>query len=69
MSTKTEEWIPLQIKVFIRWVNGQLKTNQCEEIGEITKDLSNGVPLVELAEILTGKKSPVKWSNIELSKL
>lgn len=67
MSTKTEEWIPLQIKVFIKWVNGQLKTNQ--EIGEITKDLSNGVPLVELAEILTGKKSPVKWSNIELSKL
>ena len=65
MSTKTSSnnWIPLQIKVFTRWVNGQLKSNNFNEIGEITKDLSNGVPLVELAQILTKKDAPVKWAK------
>ena len=63
MSTKVNDWIPLQIKVFTRWVNGQLKNNNCPGIEEITKDLSNGVPLVELAQILTKKDAPVKWAK------
>ena len=60
MSTKVNDWVPLQIKVFTRWVNGQLQNANCEKIGEITKDLSNGVPLVELAQILTRKDAPIK---------
>ena len=63
MSTRSEDWIPLQIKVFTRWVNGQLKAGNCDTIGEITKDLSNGVPLVELAQILTQKDAPHKWAK------
>ena len=36
MSTKVNDWVPLQIKVFTRWVNGQLQNANCEKIGEIT---------------------------------
>lgn len=57
------EWIPLQIKVFSRWFAAQLKNKSNIEINDISKDLKNGVALVELAQILTCKESPRKWSH------
>ena len=46
LTKVNDEWIPLQKKVFTRWVNYQLKNQS--SISDITKDLSNGVALVQL---------------------
>lgn len=58
-----DQWIPLQITVFTRWVNGQLKGVSETEIQDITKDLSNGVSLVQLAQVLTKKDAPRAWNQ------
>lgn len=56
-----DDWIPLQKKVFTRWVNYQLHDKT--SLTDITKDLSNGVALVELAKMLTRKDTPRTWKN------
>ena len=56
-----KEWITLQINVFSRWVDNQLKGHSDLQIENITKDLSNGVALVELAKALTHKDAPRYW--------
>ncbi|KAK8888747.1 GTPase activator activity protein [Tritrichomonas musculus] len=58
-----DEWVPLQIKVFTRWVKSQLKNDQEIKIEDITKDLSNGVALVELAKMLTQKELERQWCS------
>ena len=56
------EWIPLQVKVFSRWVSSHLVDGHADvQVNDITKDLSNGVALVELAKILIGKDAPRHW--------
>ena len=56
------EWIPLQVKVFSRWVSTHLVEGKADvQVNDITKDLSNGVALVELAKILIGKDTPRHW--------
>lgn len=55
------EWISLQIKVFSRWVSGKLKNTSNVQVDDITKDLKDGVALVELAKILTNKEAPRRW--------
>ena len=65
MSTQTSqsnEWIQLQINVFSRWVQNQLKDQTNVHVDKITKDLSDGVALVELAKKLTQKDTPRNWS-------
>ena len=60
MSTQnTDDWVPLQIKVFTRWVKANLN-NVNDSVNDITKDLSNGVALCQLSEILTKKQAPWK---------
>lgn len=71
LSRPSEEWIPLQIKTFSRWVADHLRGNSDYTVTDITKDLKNGVALVELAKILTGKDVPRRWvhspkSNYEM---
>ena len=56
-----KDWIRLQVNVFSRWVENQLKGHADVQIENITKDLSNGVALVELAEVLTQKNAPRNW--------
>ena len=56
-----DEWVPLQAKVFSRWVEAHLKGVSQTKVEDITKDLSNGVALVELAETLTHKKATRNW--------
>lgn len=60
MTTKVnDDWVPVQIKVFTRWVKAHLSDNQ-DSVNDITKDLSNGVALCQLATSLTQKQSPWK---------
>ena len=63
LSRIDDQWIPLQNKVFTRWVNTQLKGIQDHDIESVTKDLSSGVELVQLAQVLTGKKTPRSWAE------
>ena len=57
-----DQWAPLQAKVFTRWVQNNLKgVKDAAEVNDVRTDLTNGVALVELAEILTGKKASINW--------
>lgn len=58
-----EELGPLQIKVFSRWVSTHLKSIPNSDVLDVTKDLSDGVKLIELAEVLTHKKATRLWEH------
>ena len=58
-----DEWISLQTKVFSRWVSRELSGLPNSNIQDVTKDLSNGVSLMELAEVLTHKRAPHIWDH------
>lgn len=64
-----EEWIPLQTKVFSRWVSRELNGLPNSNVQDVTKDLSNGVSLVELAEVLTHKRAPRLWDHKPTTKI
>ena len=49
------EWKRIQKKTFTRWCNEHLKANMLK-IEELTKDLSDGVKLIVLLEVLSQKK-------------
>lgn len=49
------EWKRIQKKTFTRWCNEHLKANLLK-IDELTKDLSDGVKLIVLLELLSQKK-------------
>ena len=61
LSKVNDNWVPLQVKVFSRWVSSQLKNSKDVEVKDIQKDLSNGVALVELATELTHKPPTRGW--------
>ena len=58
-----DEWIPLQVKVFTRWVNTNLRNTKENQVEDITKDLTNGVALVQLAQTLTRKDASRQWAQ------
>lgn len=58
-----DDCTPLQARVFTRWVSTELKGVPDSNFTDITKDLSNGVALIELAQVLTNKKAPSKWEH------
>lgn len=58
-----DDWIPLQIKVFTKWISSQLNDTNHAPIQDISKDLVNGVLLVDLATKLTHKKAPRNWEH------
>ncbi|KAK8841384.1 GTPase activator activity protein [Tritrichomonas musculus] len=58
-----DQWIPLQVKVFSRWVSSKLQGHSNVKVEDITKDLSNGVALCDLATYLTHKNAPRSWSH------
>ncbi|KAK8897323.1 alpha-actinin [Tritrichomonas musculus] len=64
-----DECFSLQNKVFTRWINEKFKrTNQNMKIEDITKDLTNGVVLFQLAQTLTkSNNSEQNNSEIKLS--
>ena len=61
LTKVNEDWVPLQTKVFSRWVSTQLRSFPDIEVNDIQKDLSNGVALVDLATVLTQKKPSRGW--------
>ena len=61
LAKLSDDWVPLQIKVFSRWVDAQLNGMPDHHVDDVTKDLSNGVALVQLAKTLTNKDTPRSW--------
>lgn len=60
-ESRTEDSsVSLQIKVFTRWVKSHLGSDR-DTVNTITKDLSNGVALVLLAENLTNTTENISW--------
>lgn len=49
------EWKKIQQKTFTRWCNEQLKLREIS-LDDLATDLSDGVNLIALIEILSGKK-------------
>ena len=63
-ATQAKENVPLQVKVYSRWVADQLaKGNADVQVNDIFKNLPNGVFLVELSTALTGKDPKREWNN------
>ncbi|KAK8880526.1 hypothetical protein M9Y10_003205 [Tritrichomonas musculus] len=59
---RNTECIPQQIKVFSKWVKCALSNNRLDvTVKDITKDLKDGVILVELSEVLVCKLAPRDW--------
>lgn len=56
-----DKWTPLQSKVFSRWISSQIDGYENIIIQDVTKDLSNGVILCNLAENLTKQQIYHKW--------
>lgn len=63
LSKINEDWIPLQNRVFSRWVQTQLNGHSDVQVNDVSKDLSDGVALCQLAEILTKKQAPHGWCH------
>lgn len=51
------EWKRIQQNTFTRWANEHLKTVD-KAIDDLSKDLSDGLLLIALCEVLSGKKMP-----------
>ena len=51
------EWKRIQQNTFTRWANEHLKTVD-KAIDDLSKDLSDGLKLIALIEVLSGKKMP-----------
>ncbi|OHT07604.1 hypothetical protein TRFO_24170 [Tritrichomonas foetus] len=56
------DYAKLQTKVFSRWTTNVLRPLGIV-IKDVTKELTDGVALVQLAEILTKKSAPRKWDR------
>ena len=50
------EWKKIQKKTFTRWCNEQLKVLPKQALEELTTDLSDGVKLILLLEVLSQKR-------------
>ncbi|KAK8892247.1 hypothetical protein M9Y10_029470 [Tritrichomonas musculus] len=56
------ECIPQQIKVFSKWVSSNLSQSRSNiKVDDVTKDIKDGVALVELSQILVGKSAPIDY--------
>lgn len=58
-GTSDEEWKETQMRVYTNWVNNKLKTTD-QHVNNLTKELGNGVLLIKLLELISGKKIPGK---------
>lgn len=60
-----DKWLPIQNKVFTRWVSMELFNVSKIKITDITKDLANGSILIDLAQVLTHHKCSYKKGNTD----
>ena len=54
-ASKNTEWKEIQERTFTRWCNEQLKVKE-EAIHDLKTDFCDGIKLIQLLKILTGKK-------------
>lgn len=59
LGTGEEEWREVQKRVYTNWVNDKLKKTD-QHVVNLPKDLGNGIILIKLLEVLSGKKIPGK---------
>lgn len=59
-ASNEEKWVAVQKKAFTHWVNRQLAKRE-EHIDDLAQDLSSGVKLIILVEILTKANVVPKW--------
>jgi hypothetical protein len=58
MSSRVDpEWVQVQHRSFMAWVNNQLKKNESEPLDDLPSGFATGENLVKLLEILSGKKA------------
>ncbi len=50
-----EAWVATQHKAFVRWINTYLEPQQLSPIQNLRTDISNGVRLIQLLEIIGGE--------------
>ncbi len=55
MNKEGEKWDDIQREYFQNWINGQLKSRGLF-VGNFQTDFTDGTLLIELLEILSGKK-------------
>ncbi|KAF2240310.1 alpha-actinin-2 [Trematosphaeria pertusa] len=54
MAPLEQQWVKVQQKTFTKWLNSKLKTREVE-IDDLIKDLSDGIALIHLLEILSNE--------------
>jgi hypothetical protein len=59
LNAGEEDWKAVQLRVFTNWVNDKLRSTDVH-VKKLTKELGNGVLLIKLLEVLSGKKIPGK---------
>lgn len=59
-------WVATQQKAFMRWVNTYLETKNLEPLKDLAPDLSNGVKLIQLLEIIGGESLGRYYPNPRL---
>jgi len=65
--SKPDEWMDLQVKIFLRWVNQRLALRSMKV--ENLKGFAPGEPLVALMEILSEKPCPFKMKTGNLQRM
>lgn len=54
-SANLEPWVGVQTRVYTNWINDKLKGTR-KSVSNLSKDLTDGLILIELLELLSGKK-------------
>ena len=59
-GTLSRSWEETQVSVFTKWVNTKLAVRNMR-VDSVAEDFSDGVKLINLLEILSGKEIGCKW--------
>ena len=54
------EWVKVQMNTFMKWANSNLEKGGIPPMTNLSEDMKDGVVLIALLEILTGKKIGMK---------
>lgn len=65
--SKPDEWLDLQVKIFLRWVNQRLALRSMKV--DNLKGFASGEPLVALMEILSEKPCPFKLKTGNIQRM
>ena len=55
VTNELEPWMEVQLRVYTNWVNDKLKSTG-QSVSNLPKDLEDGLILIKLLELLSGKK-------------